>query len=202
MRTTKQGLNKKRSVAMTAALLAVGLIVGIGPAQAQPKAKAKHNPPPITIRGGFINDLNCVPTALGTTADPQVYTVDCTASSAWTGDLTGREFVHFHATVTTSGRVDGTWEGVFVGTYAGDNSYGGLRTVGSFSVDENNQFLGSATISGTCAWAGSTGSMSFSGLSVIAEPRVNGGGYEGTWQRPAVAPAADPTCNPFDGWVP
>jgi hypothetical protein len=184
----------KRSIATTAALLAVGLIVGIGPAQAKAAQTAKkQGPPPITIRGGYINDLNCVPTGVSPTDDDQVYNVECTASSMWNGDLTGREVVHFKGTADTSARVTGTYEGVFVGTYAGDHSHGGLHTTGYFEVDENSQFFARATFTGTCDWAGSEGSFNADGFSI-------NGGWVAQWKRPAVPPVADPTCNPLDGF--
>ncbi|HUR76984.1 MAG TPA: hypothetical protein VMZ22_03475 [Acidimicrobiales bacterium] len=104
--------------------------------------------------------------------------------------------VHIRATVATSGRMSGTHEEMFVGTYAGDKSYGGLLMKGYLEVDENTHFFARAKIvSGTCAWAGSTGTMNFDGFGV-------NGGYVGEWNRPAARPAADPTCNPLGGFTP
>ena len=71
-----------RSTAMTAALLVVGLFAGIGPAQ----EKKSVGPPPITVRGGYINDLSCVPTDAPTLSDDaQVVKAKCTATTLWNG---------------------------------------------------------------------------------------------------------------------
>lgn len=189
----------KRNIAMTAALLVVGLIAGIGPAQAKTtnNSAKKNGPPPITVRGGYINDLGCVPTGPPSpTDDAQAVELQCTGQSMWNGDFTGRTVAHISATVATSGRMYGTYEEMFVGTYMGDMSYGGLLTKGYLEIDENGQFLARAKIvSGTCAWAGSTGTMNFDGTAAY-------GGYVGQWNRPAVPPAADPTCDPLGGFTP
>lgn len=169
-----------------------GMIVLVGGGVAP--AKADQSRRPTTIRGGYVNDLDCIPTGVGTTADSTVYNADCTGSSLWNGDLTGREVIKLHATVATSGRMSGTYEGVFVGTYLGDHSHGGLHTKGYFEVDENSQFLARSTITGLCGWAGSRGSMTYDGFSL-------NGGYVGTWHRPAVPQQAAPTCNPLEGLV-
>ncbi|MGQ0434927.1 MAG: hypothetical protein ACT452_21265 [Microthrixaceae bacterium] len=187
----------KRSIVMTAAVIVAGLVAGIGPAQAKnTRHSATDVPPPITVRGGYINDLSCVPTDVGPLGVAQEYDVECTATTLWNGDFTGRTVAHIHRTVAASGRMSGTYEEMFVGTYAGDKSYGGLLTKGYLEVDENAQFFARAEIvSGTCAWAGSTGSMSFDGFGV-------NGGYVGQWNRPAVTPAVDPTCDPLGGFDP
>lgn len=181
----------KRSIAMTAALLVVSLLAGIAPAQAK-----KHTSPPITVQGGYINDLSCVPTGVSPTDVAEEYQVECTASTLLNGDFTGRTFSHLHGTVATSGRMSGTYEETFVGTYAGDHSYGGLLMTGYFEVDENTQFFARAEIvNGTCAWVGSTGLFNGDGFGI-------NGGYVGQWNRPAVRPAADPTCNPLGSFTP
>lgn len=190
----------KRSIAMTAVLLVVGLIAGIGPAQAKNTRTSKNDsPPPTVVRGGYIDDAQCrIPTSVPTiTQDAQAveFEIDCTGSALWNGGFTGRTVSHIHGTVTTSGRVFGTYEEMFVGTYAGDNSYGGLLMRGYFEVENGQHTARAEIVSGTCAWAGSTGSMNFDGALVY-------GGYVGQWNRPAVTPAADPTCDPLGGFTP
>lgn len=188
----------KRSIMITAALLVVGLIVGIGPAQAKnTRTPAKDGPPPTVVRGGYINDASCIkPSNVSLTDDAQAVEFDCTGTSLLTGNFTGRAVYKVRGTMDTAGRISGTLDEVFVGRYAGDKSYGGLLMKGYFEVDENGQFLSrSEIVSGTCAWAGSSGSFDADGTALY-------GGYVSQWNRPAVTPAADPTCNPLGSFVP
>ncbi len=178
----------KRGIAMAAAVLTVGLLAGIAPAQAKSRAKTTTT----TVRGGYVNDVACVPRSAGTTDDPDVVALECDGSSLWNGDFTGRTVIHLVATLDTAGRMAGTYEEMFVGAYSGDHSHGALHTKGTFSIDENMQFTARATItSGTCDWAGSSGRMAYDGFS-------ENGGYVGQWKRPVVRPPSDPTCNPID----
>jgi len=188
----------KRSITITVALLVVGLIAGVGPAQAKnTRTSAKDGPPPTIVRGGYIDDGVCrIPTSVPSVSDDaQVIEFECKGTALWNGGFTGRTLARYRITFATSGRVFGTYEEMFVGNYAGDNSYGGLLTRGSFEVIDGQHSARAEIVSGTCAWAGSTGSMNFDGSLVY-------GGYVAQWNRPAVTPAADPTCNPLGSFIP
>ena len=152
---------------------------------------ADKKTPATAVRGGWVNDLSCVPRGLSATDDPAAFGIECSGSSLWDGDFLGRTILHLHGTIALSGRMEGTYDEVLFGTYAGDHSHGALHTHGYFVVDENAAFLARATIvNGTCDWAGSTGTMAYDGFST-------NGGYVGEWVRPSTTPA-DPACNPVD----
>lgn len=138
----------------------------------------------ITVRGGFVNDITCVPAA----ADVEDSQIECWAGSTWDGGWTGHTILHIVATFDTMGRFAGRYEEWLIGTFAGDNSYGGLHTKGRFAIDEHNEFEARGKIvGGSCAFAGSKGTFSADGNSVH-------GGYVGKWVRKATA--AEPGCVP------
>jgi hypothetical protein len=150
--------------------------------------------PAVVARGGYVNDLPCIPLGAGTGADGSVDLV-CSGGSIWDGDFLGRTVIYMRQTIDSASHVTGTYEEFFVGTYAGDQSRGGIHTKGYFVVDEKNSFYARAEIVGaTCDWAGSSGSM-------VADGFVVNGGYVVTWNRPPASAASDPACNPVD-WVP
>ena len=166
-----------------------------GPASAKShtqNAKGATQSTTTAVRGGWVNDVSCVPLSAGQAVSGQAVNLECEGSASWNGDFTGRDVEHLHAVVQPSGRIDGTYEALFVGTYLGDHSRGALHEKGYFSVDEKGAFLARATITGgTCDWAGSSGSIAFDGYQT-------NGGYVGQWIRPVQRPAADATCIPAD----
>ncbi len=183
----------KRSIAMTAALLVVGLIAGIGPAQ------AKTHPPKTTttvVRGAYVDDISCAPTGATPHADdPTTFDISCDGGSLFTGGLDGHTVFHWAGTMDAAGNIAAQYDEWFYGTYSGeDGSFGGIHAVGTFSVDgKTSTFTAHARIvAGTCSFAGAGGTFDANGLS------VSPGGYVITLIRPNPAPVPAPTCNPID----
>ncbi|MBK5305124.1 MAG: hypothetical protein JJD92_00395 [Frankiaceae bacterium] len=175
-------------VLLTAAL-GISVIDGSG-AWAKPKPATTTS----EVRGGWVNEAGFVPSDVKETSDPNVFTVTFTGGSIWNGAFTGHTVVHGVATIATSGAMDGDYTEIFYGTYYPDLEsaprIGSLTTKGHVHVTSDLEFTARAKIvSGTCGFAGSTGSMSYDGMAV-------NGGYVGRWTRPAGAAAVDPTCAP------
>jgi hypothetical protein len=152
-------------------------------------AKKPPTPSPVIVRGGWLNEASCVPAAGEPSPDLSAVRLECEGGTTWNGDLTGHTILHFIGTYHTSGAVEGEYEELFVGTYAGDHSVGTLSTKGYFVIDEKGSFLARAQIlSGTCDWAGSSGTIAYDGYQI-------NGGYVGEWYRPQTAPTSAP-CPP------
>ena len=173
-----------------AACLGFTVIAGAG-------AWAKPKPATTTteVRGGWVNEAGFVPTELAPTSDPDVYTATFSGGSVWNGDFTGHTAIHGVAAMNVmTGDMEGDYTETFYGTYYPDAQsaprYGSLTTKGHFHVTSNLEFITRAKIvSGTCGFAGSSGTMAYDGFST-------NGGYVGSWTRPSGAASLDPTCTP------
>jgi hypothetical protein len=161
-----------------------------GAANAKPKA-----PAPITVRGGFVNlpPTYCNPATItpGPGTPPGSFTGMCAGAGPFDGGWTGIAYDTYRITVDTAGNASGVSDSWLYARYMGDGTYGGLHFKGTFSIDAaTGSFQESARIvGGTCAFAGSSGSISFTG-------QESHGGYVASWSRPSGA-AVD-GCNPFD----
>lgn len=175
-----------RNVSITALLFALITVLVGDPGAASASVK---KPVPVEVRGGFVNELACVPAGAAATKDPNVYSLECWGGTLWVGGFTGHTVIHFVAKAdVVKNTFDGTYEERFYGTYAGDNSFGELRTKGRFTIDALGQFIARAKIvDGSCAFKGSSGSFSADGDEFF-------GGYVVKWVHPKVTVA--PGCVP------
>ncbi len=143
----------------------------------------------IVVRGSWVNDGQCLPTALK--GGPTTFDITCTGTSQWDGALTGREVAHIVGTIDVEGNMSANYEAWFTGTYIVDHTVGGFHEFGTVAVD--GATLGfqahARVVSGSCSFAGSTGRFDFDG-------NAETGGYTGTWTRPAVPPATSNPCVP------
>lgn len=148
----------------------------------------------VTVRGGYINDAvgpcNPVTAKTGPGTPPSYATVSCLGGSLYNGALSGHTVINLKATFYTNGNATGTFDEWFYGTYTADRTVGGIHWKGSFSINgATGAFQASAAIvGGTCDFAGSSGSMSYTGHEV-------NGGYVGTWTRPSTTSRMP--CNPL-----
>ena len=127
--------------------------------------------------------------------DPTTWDVSCDDATLYTGGLDGRTLTHYTATIDAAGNIDGQYDEWFYGTYSGeDGSFGGIHTVGTFSVDgkTSTATYHAKIVGGTCSFAGAKGT-----IAVDMAVAVNGG-YVVTLIRPNPAPVPAPTCNPID----
>ena len=164
----------------------VGALAATVPAQAV-RQKAT------TVRGGWINEPPfCDPrgSEVGPGTPPESVSFSCVAVSPVTGGWTGHNVERVEGTLYSNGDVTGTADAWFYGIYTADKTYGGIHFRGTFSIDgatgafeEEAQIIG-----GTCAFAGSSGTISFFGYQLY-------GGYVAEWFRPANA-STEP-CNPI-----
>lgn len=158
-------------------------------------ASAGTGPHPLTVRGGFVNDIgaafcNLLTAKPGTGTPPGSVTASCTGGTLYDGGWTGHTITHVAATIHLNGDMAGSFDEWFYGIFTGDESYGGIHWKGTFSIDgATGGFQGASTIvAGTCAFAGSTGHVTYTG------DEVNGG-YVATWYHRGSASSAP--CNPF-----
>ena len=171
---------------VTAGALAMSAIGAGGAWAKQPKG-----PPEVTTKvvGSWVNEAGCVPIGLAPTNDAQTFDITCSGGSIWTGDFTGHTVVHLEGTVATSGAMSGTYTETFYGTYVPDQRIGSLTTQGTVTVGTAGEFSARAAIvSGTCGFAGSSGSMAYDGFALY-------GGSVGSWTHPA-GPAPSGPCTP------
>jgi hypothetical protein len=149
----------------------------------------------VSVKGGWVNEppFYCDPNSVtfGPGSPPSSISAVCVLTSPVDGGWTGFNLDTVDATVYTNGDMGGTADSWFYGTYTKDNSVGGIHFAGSFSIDgatssfsEESRILG-----GTCAFAGSSGSISFVGHTLY-------GGYLADWHR-AAGPAPSQPCDPI-----
>lgn len=158
-------------------------------------ASARATTKPVTVRGGFVNDIGasyCNPqkTKLGPGTPPGSVNVSCTGGSLFNGAWTGHTVITLTATIYSNGNIKGTFDEWFYGVYTANNTYGGLLFRGRFSIDgATGGFQATSRIlGGTCAFAGSSGNATYNGHSMF-------GGYIATWAHPGKTSTAP--CNPF-----
>jgi hypothetical protein len=163
-------------------LVAAALVAGVATGSI---AWAKPKPATATseVRGGWANEAGAVISDLKPTGDPNVFAVTFTGGSVYDGGFTGHTVVHGDGTIATSGEMDADYAETFYGTYSPDLESaprtGSFTMKGHLHITSDLQFTARAKIvSGTCGFAGSTGSMAYSGMAV-------NGGYVGSWSRPA-----------------
>ena len=141
----------------------------------------------ITVRGGWVNDapaVFCNPSnaTVGPGVPPSAVTLRCLAGALFDGSFMGHSIATTVQTARTSLSVTGTIDAWLYGMYWVDGSVGGLHYKGSYSISSaDGSFTATTTIvGGTCDFAGSTGTLNFSGYTL-------NGGYSGSWILP-VAP--------------
>ena len=176
-------------------LIGIALVLGnatVGAAEA--KRPIGAHPAPITVRGAWFNDVPafyCYPGTIkpGPGTPPGSVQLSCLGGSAYAGAWTGHTQFTQASTVYQNGDIRGTYDEWFYGIYTADDTTGGIHWHGTYGVDAaTNAFFADATIiGGTCGFAGSTGTVSFSGIST-------NGGYVGSWSHPHSA--VDELCDP------
>src|SRR2546421_10644689 len=178
--TPSEGRSKIR-IGLTILLL---MISTTSIASARPKTK------PVTVRGGFVNDIGaayCNPqtTKFGPGTPPRSVTSSCNGGSLYNGGWTGHTIINLTATVFVNGDIRGTFDEWFYGFYTADDSYGGIHWRGRFSIDGATGGFKAASriLGGTCDFAGSSGYVVYNG------DEVNGG-YVATWAHPGTSSTA------------
>jgi hypothetical protein len=119
----------RRSIAMTAALLVVGLITGIGPAQAKSQTKTVDVRSHYTEPAGSWDGAQCWGLA---TFIPECHARNV-GHATFTGTMRGDQYYELHGTVTPDGKITyegpayftgGTIEGCGTGTFILDETKG------------------------------------------------------------------------------
>ena len=168
------------------------LIIALAISAATPGHATRPNQ--VTVRGGFVNEPPlCDPTTVmpGPGTPPGSFTASCSGGSPFNGGWTGHDVYQLTGTLYPNGDFEGFSDAWLYAVYTGDGTYGGIHFRGAFSIDgTTGGFEEEARIvGGTCAFKGSTGTISFTGHELY-------GGYVAKWSHPDNR--ADPTCNPFN----
>ena len=172
-------------------LFVVLVVVVFGAAFAAPAgAKAPNKKDYVVVEGGYVNEIACVPpTDAGVSPDLDEISLTCGIGSVWDGAWTGHTSGTTEATMDTQGNIAGTYEEWLYAVYLPDGSFGSIHFTGQFWIDGQTQVFRAESVidGGTCAFEGSTGTITAEGHSLH-------GSYRAQWYRSPTASSADPRC--------